>query len=99
MRFDGKPSHLRGTSILMSAKPIPELTDAELLEEARKIKPAPILDALFIGFLVGVLIYGAAASAWGFTALIPLVLIYLLLKKSTRHRALHAELEKRKLNS
>lgn len=40
------------------------------------------MDAFFIGFLVGILIFGAAASSWGFTALIPLFLIYVFLKKS-----------------
>ena len=79
----------------MNQETITELSDQELLEEVKKIKPSPIMDAFFIGFLVGILIYGAAANSWGFTALIPLFLIYLFLKKSKKYEALQNELEKR----
>jgi hypothetical protein len=81
----------------MNAKTLAELSDQELLEEYKKIKPSPMVDAFFIGFLVGILIYGAAANAWGFTALIPLFLIYLFLKKSKNYEALKQELAKRNL--
>ena len=81
-----KPKHFAG------------LTDAELLEASKKFKPTPVLDAFLIGFLVGIIIYGVAASTWGFLALIPLTIIYLLLKKPKQYRALQNELKKRQLN-
>lgn len=81
----------------MNQKELSQLTDNELLEVAKNNKPSPIIDAFFIGFLVGILIYGAAANAWGFVMLIPLFLIYILLKKPKRYEELKKELEKRNL--
>jgi len=81
----------------MSKKDLSQLSDQELLEEFKKIKPSPVFDAFFIGFLVGILIYGAASNAWGFLFIIPLTLIYLFLKKSKRYKALKKELDKREI--
>jgi len=41
-----------------------------------------ILNAILIGFLIGILIYSAAKNTWGLVTLIPLFLIYTLLKKN-----------------
>ncbi len=78
----------------MSQKELSQLTDKELLEAAKNDKPSPIIDAFFIGFLIGIIIFGVAANAWGFITLIPLFLIYILLKKPMRYEALKKELEK-----
>lgn len=40
-----------------------------------------ILSAILIGFLIGILIYSAAKNTWGLVTLIPLFLIYRLMKK------------------
>ncbi|HQO49945.1 MAG TPA: hypothetical protein PK939_05925 [Bacteroidales bacterium] len=81
----------------MNQKELSELTDKELLEAVKNNKPSPIIDAFFIGFLVGIIIYGAAANAWGFIILLPLFLMYMLLKKPKRYEALKKEMEKRNL--
>ena len=81
----------------MNQKELSQLTDKELLEVTKNNKPSPIIDAFFIGFLVGIIIYGAAANAWGFVILLPLFLIYILLKKPKRYEELKKELEKRNL--
>lgn len=81
----------------MPQKELSQLTDKELLEVAKNNKPSPMIDAFFIGFLVGIIIYGAAANAWGFVILIPLYLIYLFLKKPKRYNELKKELEKRNI--
>lgn len=81
----------------MNPKELSELTDEELLEVAKNSKPSPILDAFFIGFLAGIIIYSAAANAWGFITLIPLYLIYRFLKKPKQYEALRNELKVRKL--
>lgn len=81
----------------MTQNEISQLTDKELLEMAKNNKPSPIIDAFFIGFLVGIIIYGAAANAWGFIILLPLFLIYILLKKPKQYKALKKEVEKRNL--
>lgn len=81
----------------MNSQELAKLSDSELLEAAKNNKPRPIFDALFIGFLVGILIYSAAANTWGLVTLIPLFLIYLFLKKPKQQRALQDELKKRNL--
>ncbi|HPF64660.1 hypothetical protein [Lentimicrobium sp.] len=81
----------------MKQKEVSELTDQELIEEEKKIKPSPIVDAFFIGFLVGVIIYSLLVNSWGFLTLIPLFIIYRLLKKSKRYEMLKNELKRRNL--
>lgn len=81
----------------MNPKEVAELTNQELLEEVKKVKPSPIIDAFFIGFLIGIIIYSLMANTWGFLTLIPLVIIYWLLKKPKRYEALKDELNKRGL--
>jgi len=81
----------------MNQKELSQLTDKELLQVAKNNKPSPIIDAFFIGFLVGIIIYSVAANAWGFITLIPLFLIYILLKKPKKYGAMKKELEKRNL--
>jgi len=74
-----------------------QLSDDELLKVVKQNKPSPLLDAFFIGFLVGILIYSAAANGWGLVSLIPLFMIYLFLKKPKRYAALQKELQRRNL--
>lgn len=81
----------------MKQKEVSELTDQELIEEEKKIKPSSIVDAFFIGFLVGVIIYSLLVNSWGFLTLIPLFMIYRLLKKSKRYEMLKNELKRRNL--
>lgn len=81
----------------MNKEELAQLSDEELLERAKNNKPKPIVDAFFIGFLIGIIIYSVTASTWGFLTLIPLFLIYLLLKKPKQYEAVKKELKKRKL--
>ena len=81
----------------MNQKELAELTDEELLEVTKNNKPSPVIDAFFIGFLIGIIIYGFTSNAWGLTILIPLFFIYLFLKKPKRYTAIQKELAKRKL--
>lgn len=93
------PRRIDGADLSDPVNPqeLAKLTDEELLQVAKNNRPSPVIDAFFVGFLVGVVIYGAAANAWGFLILLPLFLIYLLLKKPKQYRALQAELKKRNL--
>ncbi len=81
----------------MKIEELSELTDKELQDEAKKIKPSPLVDAFFIGFLAGIIIYSVVVNTWGFLSLIPLYFIYLLLKKSKKYDAITKELKKRNL--
>lgn len=81
----------------MNKEQLTQLSDKELLEYAKSAKPTPWIDAFLIGFLIGILIFAAAVSAWGLPMLIPLFLIYLFLKKPKKHEAMKEELKKRNL--
>lgn len=65
----------------MNARNLSELTDEELLQEAKKIKSATITDAVLIGFLIGIVVYSIIKNSFGFLTLIPLFLAYKLLNK------------------
>jgi len=65
----------------MEKKLLSELTDQELLQEAKKRKSTSITNAFLIGFLVGIVVYSVAKNTWGFLTLIPLFLIYKLVNK------------------
>ncbi len=81
----------------MEQKELSKLTDQELLNEAKKTKLSPIANALFIGFMAGIIIYSVAKSTWGFFTLIPLFFIYKLIKDSKRNEALEILLKERNL--
>ena len=81
----------------MNQEELSQLTDEELLEAAKSNKPSPMIDAFFIGFLAGIIVYSIAANAWGFLTLIPLYLIYIFLKKPKQYEALKKELKERNL--
>lgn len=82
----------------MNTEELSQLTDRELLEAIKKVKPSPMIDAFFIGFLAGVIIYSFVVNTWGLLTLIPLFMIYGLLKKPKKYKALRKELEARKLS-
>lgn len=84
-------------SVQMDREELSELTDQELLEEAKKLKSSSIIHAVLIGFMIGVIIYSAAKNTWGFLTLIPLFIIYKLSKKSDRNENLKKLLKERNL--
>lgn len=81
----------------MNQEELSRLSDEELLKAAKANKPSPMIDAFFIGFLAGIIVYSIVANAWGFFTLIPLFLIYLFLKKPKQYEALKKELKERNL--
>ncbi len=83
----------------MIPQEIAKLSDNELLEAVKTNKPSPKIDAFFIGFLVGIIIiYSIVANTWGLVTLVPLLIIYVFLKKPKMYAALTAELKKRGLD-
>ena len=78
-------------------KELTEYTDQELLEEAKKTKLSPIVNALFIGFLGGVIIYSIVKNTWGLLTLIPLYMIFRIIKGSKRNEELEKQLRERNL--
>lgn len=66
----------------MKQQELTELIDQELLQEAKKMKTASIINALLIGFLIGVIFYSIVKNSWGLLTLIPLFFIYKLINNS-----------------
>ncbi len=81
----------------MKQKKLSELTDKELLEEAKKLKSASIMNAVLIGFLFGVIIYSILVSSIGLFTLIPLFLIFKLFNNSKNKTDLEQLIEEREL--
>ncbi len=62
----------------MNQKDLSDLTDEELLQEAKKLRSASITNAFLIGFLIGIIIFSIVKNTWGLLTLIPLYIIYKL---------------------
>jgi len=60
----------------MTPQEISHLADQQLLEAAKNNKPSPLFDACCIGFLIGILVFSAAANAWGLVSIVQSVLDY-----------------------
>ena len=82
----------------MKQKELSELTDQELLDEAKKMKASSIAHAFVIGLMVGVVVYSVVKNTWGFLTLIPLFFIYKLTRNSGRNEELKRLLKERKLD-
>jgi uncharacterized membrane protein YoaK (UPF0700 family) len=90
----------------MEKKDLYQLTDEELLVEKRKLKNSKIFYAAWIGFLAGVLIFGfggwilSPKKQLGFLIpmLIPIVMIYQLIKNSKINNDLEEVLKERHLD-
>jgi len=81
----------------MKEKKLSELTDQELLQEAKKMRSATVINALLIGFLVGIIFYSIVKNSLGFLTLIPLFLIYKLVNNSKNDKELENLLKERNL--
>ena len=55
-------------------------------------------NATFIGILIGIIIYSIVQNTWGLVTLVPLFLIYQLLKKSKKNDELEKLMKERNLN-
>ena len=70
----------------MTERKLSELTDEELLQEAKKMKSNAIMNAVLIGFLAGIIIFSVVKNTLGFLTLIPLFLAYKLINKSNHNK-------------
>jgi hypothetical protein len=82
----------------MDQKDLSELTDQELLTEAKKMKSSFITNAFFIGFLIGIVVFSIVKNSWGFFTLLPLYFAYRLIKNSKKDKDLKKELAARNLS-
>ncbi|WP_299215734.1 FUSC family protein [uncultured Aquimarina sp.] len=78
-------------------KELSELTDSELLDEAKKMKSASIINAALIGFMFGIIVYSILQNSVGLFTLIPLFFIFKVFHKPEKNKALKRLLKERKL--
>ena len=81
----------------MEKKKLEELTDEELLQEAKKMKSARVLDAGIVGFMIGVAIYATVKNGLGLLTFLPLVYLPIAAKNKTKNKELERLLEEREL--
>lgn len=76
-----------------------ELTDEQLLLEAKQLKSFSIMNAFLIGFLAAIIFVSIYYSAYNISLLIPLFLIYKLVNdpKNKRTKQVEALLKERNL--
>ena len=85
----------------MEHKEYLNFTDKELLDEAKKMQSFSISNALFIGFLVGIIFYSIVKNSWGLLTLIPLYFIYKMVNdpKNKKNKELQSILKERNLKN
>ena len=72
----------------MEQQSLAALTDAELLQEAKKMKSTNLYDALIIGFLIGISIYSAVKNGFGWLTFLPFIYLPIAGKNKAKHKAL-----------
>ncbi len=77
----------------MKQKELSELTDQELLDEAKKMKLSSFAHAFIIGFMFAVVVYSIVKNTWGLFTLIPLFFMYKLTRNSNNNKELKRLLE------
>ena len=75
----------------MTERKLSEFTDEELLQEAKKMKSNSIINAVLIGFFVGVIVYSVVKDTVGLVTLIPIFFVYRMVNKTKND---NQELEK-----
>jgi F0F1-type ATP synthase assembly protein I len=81
----------------MTQEELSNLTDEELLSEAKKMKSTSIINAFLIGFMIGIIIYSIVKSSLGFFTLIPLIFAFKVFNSSKNNKALKKLLKDRDL--
>lgn len=74
-----------------------ELTDEELLQEAKKMKTNKVYDAVIVGFLIGVSIYSIIKNGFGLLTFLPLLYLPVAKKNTTKRNTLEQLINERGL--
>lgn len=90
----------------MEKEELNNLSDEELLIEKKKLKKSKVYHALVIGFLGGIVVFGLVSwflsskrlSGLLLPMVIPIALIYKLVKSPNKHTALEEVLKERNVN-
>jgi uncharacterized protein YqhQ len=68
----------------MDQHEIPGASDGESSEEAKSKKSKKIVNAVLIGFMIGVIVYSIAKNSVGIFTLIPLIIAFKLFNDSKK---------------
>ena len=77
----------------MKTETLTQLSDQELLEKLKKIKTNKIIDAVMVGFTLGIVVYSAVKNGFGFFTFFPLILTYLIVRNSKNNKLLENEIQ------
>jgi len=66
----------------MKQKKLSELTDQELLKEAKHMKSNSIINAFLVGVLIAVIVYSYLKNGFGFLLIILIFFVYKLVNSS-----------------
>jgi hypothetical protein len=83
--------------IKMKRQELVELTDEELLQEVKKVKPTKLYDAVIFGFLIGIAIYGSVKNGFGLLTFLPLVYLPIAGRNKNKREALEKLVRERNL--
>lgn len=78
----------------MKSQNLKELSTEELLQKIKSLKNNAIIDAVLIGFTVGIVVYSAVKNGFGFFTFFPLLLTYVIVRNSNNNKLLEKEIRK-----
>ncbi|MBL7952959.1 MAG: FUSC family protein [Flavobacteriales bacterium] len=82
----------------MVSKEPAELTNEELLLEAKRLKPMKIMDAVLIGVLIGIATYSTVKNGAGLLSFLPLVYLPIAARNRIKLGKVEALLKERGLS-
>jgi hypothetical protein len=74
-----------------------ELTDQELLLEAKKSKSAKLYDTIIIGVLIGIAVYSTVHNGLGLLTFLPLVYLPIAARNKIKYTEIEKLMKERKL--
>lgn len=77
----------------MKTENLTELSDQELLQKIKSLKTNKIIDAILVGFTLGIVFYSAIKNGFKFFTFFPLVLTYVIVRNSKNNKILEKEIQ------
>ncbi|RKD17259.1 hypothetical protein BCY91_03750 [Pelobium manganitolerans] len=83
----------------MNPQNLSDFSNQQLSQKLKQLENSKVIDAAIVGLTVGIAVYGAVKSGFGFFTLFPLLLAYIIVRNSKNNkilaRAIQKELEDR----
>ncbi len=74
-----------------------DLTDKELLQEAKRIRSTKLYDAVIFGVLIGITTYSSVVNGFGLLSFLPLIYVPVAIKNKTKNKEVEELLTERNL--